>query len=370
MNIVLVTEFYQPDSTQFTGGVEARIFYLAKLASTNHSVTVISRPKRLVNANFRSIWDRALFQAYSLWQARKTKPDIVEGSNFVSYLPAFILSRLKRSKAVAWYADYYGKIWFQTMSLPVAVAGYCMEWLSLRLPWDQIIAMSQATKDKLVAHGVPENKITVIYGGVNIDAIKAIRVKKFPQPTIVSVARLVNYKRIQDIIQAHSILLKKHPILKLVICGQGPMRNELEQLARDLNLSLGTLEQLKQPNANLIFTGSLPQDQVLQLVSQAHVFCLPSSVEGFGLVTLEAMACQTPYVNSDIMPTREITRDGIGGLLYPMGDSKTLASQIHILLTNESLYRQKQAQGQKLAHQFSWPHIINQTIDLYARIAS
>ncbi len=355
MKLLFVTEFFPRDKTKFTGGVEARIFYLTQnLTSPFH---VISRPKTHVSVSFLSIFPRLYFQVHAVWQSRHLKPDFVEGSNFNSYLPAFLIARLKKVPAVAWYADIYQKEWFKLFPLPTALAGFLLECLSLRLPWNGVIAMSQTTKAKLTRAGVPQAKITVIYGGADTKTIKNIEVSKFTNPTIITLARLVAYKRIQDIIDALPLILPTIPNLNLIIIGDGPFRPSLESKVAKLNL-----------NSHVKFKGTLSHSQAWSLLKRSHLFCLPSVVEGFGLVTVEALAAGVPYVNSDIPPTREITQYGQGGLLFEPKNPQDLATKAIKLLTNKSLYQEKALQGLKLSKNYSWETIAKQSENYYSQV--
>jgi len=355
MKLLFVTEFFPRDKTKFTGGVEARIYYLTQ--NLTSPFQVISRPKTHVPVSFLSIFPRLFFQLHAVWQSRHLKPDLVEGSNFNSYLPAFLISRLKKVPAVAWYADIYQKKWFKLFPFPTALAGYLLEWVSLRLPWHGVIAMSQTTKAKLISAGIPKDKITVIYGGADTKAIKNIQVTKFTNPTIITLARLVAYKRIQDLIDALPLILPTIPNLNLIIIGDGPFRSSLESKVANLNLE-----------SKVSFKGALSHPQALPLLKKSHLFCLPSVVEGFGLVTIEAMASGVPYVNSDIPPTQEITQNGQGGLLFVPKNPKDLSTQAIKLLTNKSLYQEKASQGLKLAQNYSWETIAKQSENYYSQV--
>lgn len=371
MNILFITEFYSSTDRHFTGGVEARCHHLIKRLEKDHNVYVVSRPKIKVNASWTSIFYRLLFQISSVFRALKFDAQVVEGSNFVTYLPAFITARIKRANAIAWFADVYGKTWFTTMSLPVALAGFVTEWISLKLPWNSIIAMSHATKAKLIKAGVDPQKITVIYGGVDVKHLDQINIKRFKDPTIITASRLVNYKRIDDLVAAYSIVKKTIPNLKLIVCGDGPERLNLEKSSHQLNNhNLGSdNKKEKQSNQDVLFTGNLPQEELYKLMKQAHLFSLPSSVEGFGLVSIEAMACGLPFVSSDIPPTREITHGGKGGFLYPVGNVQMLAKKISLLMSDQKLYAQKTIEAKSIINNFDWPKIIAQTEDVFDRSA-
>lgn len=356
MNIILITEFFPKDEVSFTGGVEARTFFIHKYLSQNHHLEVISRAKTQVSANFLSIFPRLWFIVSSTIKALSVKAEVIEGSNFICYLPTFVSAKIKGAKAVAWYADAYQKTWFENYSLPTALTGFLLEWISLKLPWDTVIAMSRSTEQKLIKAGVNPHKITVVYGGVEHQKLKDLTVKKYKKPTICTLARLVNYKRINDLIQAFFIVKTKVPDARLLILGTGPELQDLQSLTKKLKLE-----------NSIKFLDNVPHEKAMKILKRCHVFCLPSVVEGFGLVTIEACACGVPYVNSDIPPTKEITQGGQGGYLFEPKNPRELAEKITILLKFKKRYHQKQKEALSLAKNYDWSIIAKQTQDVYGK---
>jgi len=106
----------------------------------------------------------------------------------------------------------------------------------------------------------------------------------------------------------------------------------------------------------------------MAFLREPHLFCLPSVVEGFGLVTIEALASGVPFVNSNIPPTQEITQNGQGGLLFVPKNPQDLAAKAIKLLTNKPLYQTKVNQGLKLAQNYSWETIAKQSEEYYSQV--
>lgn len=359
-SITLVTEFFpQGKTADFSGGVEARTYFIHKYLHKRISISVISRPKQHIEASTSSILPRLIFQLKAFTRALKKPADLIEGSNFNTYLPAFAAAKLKGIPVVAWYPDVYGPLWFQNFSTFTAITGFLIEKLSLLLPWDHIIAMSQATKNKLIKSGVDNHKITVVYGGVEASEFKKLKIKKYPTPTICTLARLVNYKKIDDLIHAVALLNPEITGLRLIILGEGPERASLVNLAKRLGLT-----------QQIIFMGNKPHSEAMKILKRSTVFSLPSLVEGFGLVTIEAMAAGTPYVNSKIPQTVEITGGGQGGLLFMPGNHQQLAAKLKRLLTDKKLYAHKRRQGLAFTPRYDWQHIADQTLHVYQNTVS
>lgn len=372
MKILLITEFF-PNSSKldFTGGVEARTYYLAKNLSVSDKVLVICRKtkdlqkfKKIGNifiypcgfssshieANFLSVFERFFFILVAFFKGLKLDFDLVEGSNFVSFLPAYFLGLAKKKPAVVWYADVFKGRWLRLFGI-TGFFGEIIERISLKLAWRKIIALSQATKSKLVKEGIDEKKIEVVYGGVDM---KEFRIQKKKKKNIICISRLVKYKRVEDLIKAFSQLTGKYPGLTLTIVGQGPEEKQLKELVKQKKL-----------NKKVSFLKNIARDELVKILKQSYILCLASVVEGFGLVTIEAAACGVPYIVADIEVNKEITRKGQGGLFFKKTNIVDLKEKIELLLKDKKLYQEKQKQGLSLVKQYDWKKIAQETRKVY-----
>lgn len=358
MKILFVTEFYpQKGSKNFTGGVEARTFFTAEALKKSNQVQIIHKPRTNISANIFSIFDRIIFQFSAFFKTIFSEADVIEASNFTTYLPAFFAARIKNKPVVAWYPDVYQGTWFKYYDPITAFLGFWQEAISLKLGWDKIIALSHTTKEKLVGAGIDPSKIVVIYGGVDTQSLKSLKQKKLSTPTICTAARLVNYKRVDDLIKAVSLINQNGTNLNAIIMGDGPERKYMEDLTEKLDLK----DKVK-------FLGNVPNTTVLKTISSCQLFSLPSIVEGLGIVTIESLAAGTPFVSSDIPPTREITKGGKGGLLFAPKDYHDLAKKITKLLGDKELYKKKQAEAFELVKNYDWSIIAKQTEDAFTKI--
>lgn len=120
----------------------------------------------------------------------------------------------------------------------------------------------------------------------------------------VTVCRLVPWKRVDRVIKAMSLLAAKHPDAKLVVVGDGPEMENLRATARQQGVE----------NA-VEFVGRKPNEEALRYISAGKGFVLNSGYEGMAFVILEAMACRTPIICSDIPQNREIVSDNETGFL-------------------------------------------------------
>jgi glycosyltransferase involved in cell wall biosynthesis len=164
-------------------------------------------------------------------------------------------------------------------------------------------------------------------------------------------------KQIEVLIQAVTLVKKKIPDIQCNIIGTGPQIKTLQKLTRENNTI-----------SNVHFYEGLPTESVLQKVARSHIFCLPSSSEGFGLSVVEAMACSIPVVISDIPPLREIIQFEKGGFLTPVGDSIAIADRIIQLLTHSDLYSQKAREALSRAYFFNWSITVDRVEKLLEEI--
>lgn len=332
MKILFLSEFFPEKSGGIiTGGSESRTYYLScELIKRGHTVSFINSnntgPKRSYTKS-GDIFRRFIFLLAMIWKGLKTDFDVVDGNNTATYLAVFILSKFKRKIGVYWVPDALGwHKWVRAICFVPGTINTINEWLSLHLPIDKIIALSDTTKDILIkSFNVPKNKITVIYPGV-ASVSNHRRQKNF---TIISVNRLAKYKRNDRVIKA----LPDNAVYKII--GDG------EELANLKKISLGK---------KVKFLGNIPPDEVLNEFVKADLFCLASEIEGFGIATLEAMSRGLPFINSDIPVHREIVTKSHAGLLF----QNDLKEKIRLLMTDRNLYQELSQNALAFARSHTW----------------
>jgi glycosyltransferase involved in cell wall biosynthesis len=134
-------------------------------------------------------------------------------------------------------------------------------------------------------------------------------------PRVVTVGRLVELKRQEQLVEAGAALATHYPGIEVVIVGDGPRRELLRETARALNFGDG-----------LTMTGVVAD--VSGEIRRCDVYVSTSRIEGLPMALLEAMACEVPVVASDIPGNRSVIRHGETGLLYPAGDVAALVAAI------------------------------------------
>lgn len=365
MKIAMITEYLSPKGKPYFGGVDARTINLAKNLTKNNDVHIITtfmdETERLEDYNGVKIHrigekrkftqrgdflQRLKFNSEVVSEISRLQPDIVDASGFVSYAGSYKGAKKINVPAVVTVHEVWQGEWVQNMGLINGLAGYFLEKHYLKYPFDGYIAVSNFTKGKLTEKiGIAEEKIAVVYNGIDLDLYKSITVdEKYTNPTIVTVCRLVAYKRVMDLIRALNILKPDFPDIRLKIIGTGPRENYLRNLSKKLGIE-----------NNIDFLDKINDTQeMIKILKRAHVFALPSIAEGFGLVIIETMAAGIPYVASDIPSIKEVTNNGTGGLLFEPMNYKDLALKIKMLLKDNSLRAKVTKDGSKHIEKYDW----------------
>jgi glycosyltransferase involved in cell wall biosynthesis len=168
------------------------------------------------------------------------------------------------------------------------------------------------------------------------------------EPNILWLGKLRRYKCPHHAIEAMPEVLRHCPLARLVIAGRRDdlaYERELRRLAERLAVT-----------DHVDFKFDLSETQKRDLIRKSRVLVIPSSVEGFGIVSLEANACGVPVVASSGVPEGAV-RDGFNGLRYRFGDTKALAARILEVLQDSDLYSLLSRNGIAHAGQFSWSRV-------------
>lgn len=233
---------------------------------------------------------------------------------------------------------------------------------------DAIIAVSQATKRDIVRLlGVPENRITVIYEAASpyFRFIDNPEIKHRLQGRfgihgefVLFVSTIEPRKNIPTLLRAFRRFLDAYGLeVQLVLAGEkGWLHEQVFALVAELGLT-----------KDVLFLGRVSAEELLWLYNAAQVLVAPSIYEGFGLTPLEAMACGTPVVVSNVSSLPEIVSDA--GLLVDPSDPEELSVAIWRVLTDSELRETLIAKGFKRTALFSWDSTAQQTLDLYHSLA-
>ncbi len=289
------------------------------------------------------------------------------------YKIPFVLTTHSLEPLRAWKAEQLG-------------TGYDMSsWIerTAMLDADAVIAVSQGTKaDILRVYPVDPERIHVIYNGIDLheyqktndqSALKAHGVDP-AVPYVMFLGRITRQKGVTHLVEAIQYL---PPDTQVVLCAGAPDTPEIAAEMRQ------KVEEAKAKNPHIVWIEKMVSKlEAIQLYSNARVFCCPSVYEPFGIINLEAMACNVPVVASATGGILEVVVDNETGYLVPFKpDSSTgfpsqpekfardLGAKISDLLADPEKCRRFGDAGRKRVEKtFSWEAIADQTIDLYSHL--
>ena len=323
MHLALLTYSFPPQ----TGGVQTYLFEVVIRLSTTYKITVVTPiADALVDCDEFNLFPVSNGHFVTICQAlRKLKPDriLIGHSHPQLLLAAKLMSPLKGYGAIAYGNDF------------LAAQNHWHHPLFNRLLAQArpLLSISKGSANRLQAIGLP--KPWIIYPGTDPMRFTPRSAVSPPFLTLLTIGRLVPRKGIDTTLHAVAQLLPQFPQLRYQIGGSGPDRERLEQLVHDLNITFA-----------VTFLGRVPEDDLPEIYRQADIFVMPTrelvdegSVEGFGIVYLEASASGLSVVASHSGGAAEAVRHEETGLLVPPDDSATLAKTLTRLLADERLRR-------------------------------
>ena len=211
----------------------------------------------------------------------------------------------------------------------------------------------------------PEEKITVIHSGVDLQTFQADRYQPSetkvllgipPEMTVVgTVGRLTLVKGQEVLIRAASELIRRGEKIFLVLLGDGELRRDLEELSLRLDIA-----------EFVRFLGWQPD--VARVMAAFDIFCLPSRNEGMGKVLVEAMAMGKPIIASSVGGIPDIVRSGENGILVPVGDAAAWAEAIIRLCRDSEKRRRMGDAGMQMAPRYNSEEMIKRIDRMYGKL--
>lgn len=239
----------------------------------------------------------------------------------------------------------FGATAFQAAAPPIAAATWLLERPIPRVFHDiPMIAVSESTREDLIARGLPPGDIVVIPNGIDVDHYTpGPDSARTETPTLLFLGRLKKYKRVDLVLHAVARLREEGVDVSLVVGGAG----DQDEVLRALSAELGIDDRVR-------FAGFVSDDEKLELLRSSWLHVLTSPKEGWGISNLEAGACGTPTVASDAPGLRESVVHGKTGLLVPHGDVDAIADAIASLIQDPVRLRRMGEEARAFAEGFSW----------------
>jgi len=244
---------------------------------------------------------------------------------------------------------------------------------------DALVASTPTEERQLVElYGAEADKIHVIPPGVDTERFHPIPAEHAKQHVavctdramILFVGRIEPLKGIDTLLKAIGHVAERRPEMRESLCvpiigGQADEIREHEEMGRlaELRKQLG-IEDV------VTFLGSKNQDTLQYYYSAAEMVVMPSDYESFGMVALEAMACGTPVVASDVGGLAFLVKDGRTGYRVPAGDVEALAERILHLLTDELSRRRIGQRATCWAESYAWKEIAERIVGVYEGVGA
>jgi starch synthase len=304
-----------------------------------------------------------------------------------------------------WYSHLAGMLVKQLLQIPMVLTTHSLEphrpWKVEQLgtayhasSWIErtaynnangVVAVSQSMKEDVhKLYGVPLERIGVIHNGINLDQYKPTYDPQVLDlhgidrkvPYVLFVGRITRQKGIIHLVNA---IRSIDSGVQIVLCAGAP---DTKEIGEDMEQAVS--EARKHTTNRVIWIAEMvPKAQIIALYSQASVFVCPSVYEPFGIINLEAMACETPVVASQVGGIPEVVSPDETGLLVPISRrseidvepaeperfSADLAAAINRLLRSPQESREMGRRARKRAEEhFNWASIAGETLSFYKQV--
>jgi alpha-maltose-1-phosphate synthase len=376
LRVALLTREYPPE---VYGGAGVHVTYLARELARLVDVTVHCQGADRADAVAHRPWDLLA----------SANPALQVVSADLSMAAATGSAQLVHSHT--WYANLGGHLAAMLYGIPHVMTMHSLEalrpWKAEQLgggyqvsTWCERTSAASAAAVVAVSEGMradvlsayPEisaERVRVIRNGIDTDEYRPDPgtdvLERYgvdlTRPYVIFVGRITRQKGVPVLLRAAAGLIPEGQLVLLAGAADTP-----EQLAE----VTGLVDGLRVTRSGVIWIPEmLSKPEVIQLLTHATVFAIPSVYEPLGIVNLEAMACGTAVAGSRTGGIPEVVADGETGLLVPPGEPGPLADALNILLRDPGRARAMGEAGRKRAvAEFGWPAIAAQTADLYAEL--
>ena len=223
---------------------------------------------------------------------------------------------------------------------------------------DGVTAVSEYLKEETYRSFAIDQEIKVITNFIDLDRFHKAKKEHFKkaiaplgEKILIHTSNFRQVKRTDDVVKIFRKVLDKIPS-KLLLVGDGPERQSMEQLCRELDVM-----------DHVRFLGK--QEAVEELLAVSDLFLFPSETESFGLAALEAMACQVPVISTNAGGIPEVNIDGVTGYMSNVGDVESMAENSISLLMDDNKLNLFKENALKQAHAFDVHKILHEYEDFY-----
>lgn len=211
--------------------------------------------------------------------------------------------------------------------------------------FDRVFVVNNSTKNYLTKKGIQLDKIIHSSNAIHYNKIIEIE-KEIKEYECVFLGRLVERKGVFDLIRVWKLIIKKKPLAKLCIIGEGQVRTKLENQVKNEKL-----------DNNILFMGSVSENEKYRLLKKSKLFIYPSYKEGWGIVIAEALACELPVVTYDLPVYRKIFNNYL--FTVEIGNIDKLAKKVLYTLDNLEEYNQFIIDARIYISKYDWKEVAN-----------
>lgn len=363
MNILIFN--WQDKKNPLAGGAEVHLHEIfSRIVEMGHRVTLFcssfpgaSPSDSIKGINIIRKGGRYLFNFRVLWhyfvKFRREQYDVVIDD--MNKIPFFTPLYVHHPLFVIVH-HLFGKSIFLEAPFPVALYVYLAEkigyWLCKvkRVP---MIVVSPSTKQELLNLGYSEEQISIVHNCVDHTVYKPNESERSATPLISYVGRLKKYKSVEHLLRAFREVANDIPHVKLLIIGDGDYKAELEKMSLELGIA-----------SSVRFTGFVDEETKVKLLQQSWFSVNPSSKEGWGLTVVEANACGTPVIASNVPGLRDSIQDNVTGLLYEYGNVAELSEKMKLLLNDSALRKRLTDAAHRWSLTFDWSVSAQKMLDI------
>ncbi|AAV44904.1 MULTISPECIES: glycosyltransferase family 4 protein [Haloarcula] len=227
---------------------------------------------------------------------------------------------------------------------------------------DVLFSYTAPERERLRDLGVSSD-IRVIHNGIDVDRFTPVgatydRITDATGPAVVFVGRLVEGKRPRDVLKAFQTVQNNIPEAKLFFCGDGPLRDKLEQIVERENM-----------RESIRFLERVPYQEMPAVYRAADLFVLASRTEGFPRSVMESMACATPILSTRLEQTEQVIEQA--GRTVPVGDTTALADAMSSMLDDRAALRKLGQAGREIVmREYDWSETVEQTTQTLGTIST